>query len=353
MNKILNEESYHKNMHKVKNHNSNNKIDFKIPNDDKSQQPSKVSEEKKLLNEEVAKNENYYLSRERALMMDKYGKSMLDLNKDFEIKFLIPLDFLERHSLTPEAREKMVDWMVEVFTANKSEPGTLELAVHIMDTYIANTKKTLKNEDIHLIGLASIYIASKVEEKIPMRLNHIVNNLGKNVFTKDQIIEMEEDIVKATEFDFFTAGNYDYLMVFFYDLKVNNAKLISKYNAKEIVDKFMNFCVFLSKLILYNHEFTTFRTSLVSLAILSLAFDFLKVNDQINDTNLRHMLRDWIYYLINEMKYDPVAVGYVYGRIYDLYKFDISEPQKAFEETNGKNGDEFSNIFKLYQDIVM
>ena len=164
----------------------------------------------------VSEWENYpYIIVERKL-----------LNKEYEAKFLIPSNFLERHSLTPEAREKMVDWMVEVFSVNKSEQGTLQLAVHIMDAYILNTKRMLKDGDIHLIGLCSIYLASKIEEKIPLRLTHIVNNLGKNTFSKDEIIEMERDIVKTIEFDFFTAGSYDYLMVFFYDLKVNNSAII-------------------------------------------------------------------------------------------------------------------------------
>ena len=94
---------------------------------------------------------------------------------------------------------------------------------------------------------------------------------------------MERDIVQTMEFDFFTAGTYDYLMVFFYDLKVNNFKRLNQLDGKDVVDKFMNFCVFLSKLTLYNHEFVTYRTSLVALSILSLGFDFLKVNEMIEN----------------------------------------------------------------------
>ena len=352
MNILLNKQSCQK-INACKEINSGNYVLKKYPKDSPNEKLCQFLQEKKLLNEEVIKNNKYYLSRERALMFDKYGKDMFELNKNFEIKFLIPISFLDRHSLTPEAREKMVDWMVEVFSVNNSEPGTLELAVHIMDAYIFNTEKTLKVSDIHLIGLASIYLASKMEEKVPMRLTHVVTNLGKNTFTKDEIIEMEKDIVKTIEFDFFTAGNYDYLMVFFYDLKVNNAHLLNKYDSNSIVDKYMNFCIFLSKLVLYNHEFVTYRTSLVSLAILSLGFDFLKENDLIKNIDLRHLFRDWIFYLMNEMKYDPDAVRYMYQRIYELYKFDIEEPQKALEESDGKNCNEITNLCKLYHEYML
>lgn len=349
MNQMLNDQKSHtgKNIGKVLD--SNNHILKKNPKNIEEEKSIDVSSEKKLTHP-VFLNDKYYLSREMALIVDKYGKSIFNLNKEYEAKFLIPSTFLCRHLLTPETREKMVDWMIEVFSVNKSEPGTLELAVHIMDAYILNTKKTLEDSDIHLIGLASIYISSKIEEKIPLRLTHVVNNLGKNTFTKDEIIEMEKDIVKTIEFDFFTAGNYDYLMIFFYDLKVNNSKIINKYEGKDIVDKYMNFCVFLSKLILYSHEFVTYRTSLVSLAILSFAFDFMKENDLIKNINLQHLFRDWIYYLVNEMKFDPGAVGYVYQKIYELYKLDIAEPQKAYEESNGDYYDEVSNLFRLYHE---
>lgn len=353
MNKIFNDKSCQKIHNDIKVQDDHVYYLKNKPNNIQNEKSNKVELEKNIVTNGILRNQKYYLSRESALMFEKYGKSLFNLNKNYETKFLIPSNFLERHLLTPEAREKMVDWMVEVFSVNKSEPGTLELAVHIMDAYILNTEKTLKNSDIHLIGLCSIYIASKMEEKIPLRLTHIIKNLGKNIFSKGEIIEMEKDIVSTIEFDFFTAGTYDYLMVFFYDLMVNNFKRLNQLEGKDVVDKFMNFCVFLSKLTLYDHEFVTYRTSLVALSILSLGFDFFKVNDMIKNIDLKYFLRDWIYYLMNEMKYVPEAVGYVYQKIHELYKYDIDNPQRAYEESDGKNCDEVSNIFKLYlEDLI-
>ena len=50
------------------------------------------------------------------------------------------------------------------------------------------TKKKLKDDNIHLLVLASIDIASKMEEKNPMRLYHIVKYIGQNEFTSKEII---------------------------------------------------------------------------------------------------------------------------------------------------------------------
>jgi hypothetical protein len=354
MNPILNGKSNQKFICDVKNGGNNIK---NIIKDRKThielEKPEPVNPKDQILNKDINKNEQYYLSHENALTFAKYGRSLFKLNKEYEPKFLIPSNYLERHSLTPEAREKMVDWMIEVFSVNNSEPGTLELAVHIMDTYILNTEKTLKNSDIHLIGLCSIYIASKVVEKIPLRLTHIVKNLGKNTFSKNEITEKEKDIVKTIEFDFFTAGTYDYLMVFFYDLKVNNSAILKKLGGNDIVNKLMKFCVFLSKLTLYNHEFVTYRTSLVALAVLSLGYDFLKINNQIDNDDVKYFLRDWIYYLINEMKYVPEAIKYVYEKIHELYRYDIYIPQLGSEGSYGILGDKVTNLFKLYQEDLL
>jgi hypothetical protein len=305
-----------------------------------------------LFKDEFSRNDQYYLFREKALMVDKYGKTMYEWNQDNEAKYLIPSDFLKKHGLSPEARERMVDWMIEVFSVNKSEPGTFELAVHIMDSYILNTNKILKDEDIHLIGLTSIYIASKMEEKIPMRLIHIVNNLGKGVFSKAEIIAMEKEIVETIEFDFFTAGTYDYLMTFFWDLKVNNGQILNDFKEHDVIDKYMKFCIFLSKLTLYNHKFAAYSTSLIAVGILTLGFDFLKRNNQIKEKKLMKFLQDWIFYLMNEMKFNPDAVGYVYLKIYDLYKLDILERIKDNDESSDINSDDVPNLFKLYTDYM-
>ena len=305
-----------------------------------------------LFKDEFLRNDQYYLFREKALMVDKYGKTMYEWNQDNEAKYLIPSDFLKKHGLSPEARERMVDWMIEVFSVNKSEPGTFELAVHIMDSYILNTNKILKDEDIHLIGLTSIYIASKMEEKIPMRLIHIVNNLGKGVFSKAEIIAMEKEIVETIEFDFFTAGTYDYLMTFFWDLKVNNGQILNDFKEHDVIDKYMKFCIFLSKLTLYNHKFAAYSTSLIAVGILTLGFDFLKRNNQIKEKKLMKFLQDWIFYLMNEMKFNPDAVGYVYLKIYDLYKLDILERIKDNDESSDINSGDVPNLFKLYTDYM-
>jgi len=288
-------------------------------------------------------NEKYYLSREIALTVEKYGREMFSTVKENESKFLIPINYMERHKLTPKARERMVDWMVEVFSVYKCGPSTFELAVHIMDCFISKSKKILFDEDIHLIGLTCIYISSKVEDIIPLRMTHIVKNLGHGTFSEKVIIREEREIIKTIDFDLFTAGAYDYLMTFFYDLKVNNAKKINDFNGIKVVEKFMDLSIFLSQLLLYSNEFVCYRQSLNSLAVLALAFDILKTNLKNINIDLKNFLHDWVFYIINEMGFNTDIISVVYNKISKFYEKKIILPQKLKEKKSKNNKGEDNN----------
>jgi hypothetical protein len=343
------------------------KLDFKLEKGEKEKEKleeaqeiyiGKISDINRL--EKSKKNEKYYLSREIALTIEKYGREMFSTVKENESKFLVPINFMDRHSLTPSARERMVDWMVEVFSVYKCDPGTFELAVHIMDCYISKSQKILYDEDIHLIGLTCIYISSKVEDIIPLRMSHIVKSIGHMTFNEKEIMEKEREIIKTIDFDLFTAGTFDYLMTFFYDLKVNNAKKISKFNGILIVEKFMNFSILLSQLLLYSNEFVCYRQSLNSLAVLALAFDILKTNIKNLNKDLKNFLSDWVFYVINEMGFNTDAISVIYDKISKFYHKKIILPQKSKEKKNlnkkknnkDDNNDDFDiiNLCRFNQD---
>lgn len=312
-----------------------------------------IEKEKKI--EKSRKNEKIYLSREIAFTVEKYGREIFTCIKDNESKFLLPMNFMDRHQLTPAARERMVDWMIEVFSVYKCDPGTFELAVHIMDCFILKSKKIIHDEDIHLIGLTCIYISSKVEDIIPLRMSHIVKSVGHSIFNENTIMKKEREIVKAIDFDFFTAGTFDYLMTFFYDLKVNNAKKINEFKGIKIIEKYLNFSILLSQLLLYSCEFVCYRQSLNSLAILALAFDILKTNLKDLNKDLKNFLSDWVFYVINEMGFNTGAISIIYSKIFNLYQKKIILPQKLKEKNKGKNineEDEFEiiNLVKFNQD---
>lgn len=62
----------------------------------------------------------------------------------------------------------MIDWMIEVLSAFNCDENTFFVAINLMDEYLLKTKKIITSNDIHLIGITCMLIASKMEEIIPM-----------------------------------------------------------------------------------------------------------------------------------------------------------------------------------------
>lgn len=63
----------------------------------------------------------------------------------------------------------MVDWLVEVTTAFRCRERTYFLAVQIFDEFLRlTTDRQLENKDIHLLGITSLYLASKYEDIRPL-----------------------------------------------------------------------------------------------------------------------------------------------------------------------------------------
>jgi len=109
------------------------------------------------------------------------------------------LGFLKRHHISSGSRTKMVSWMMEIFASYTSEPLSFFLAVEIMDNFLIRTKKIYTENDIHLIGMVCIYMASKMEDIIPLHMVHIKSKIGHDKFTQEQIIMMERDILKVLD----------------------------------------------------------------------------------------------------------------------------------------------------------
>ena len=99
--------------------------------------------------------------------------------------------FLKRHNISSNSRTKMVGWMMEVFASYSSEPLSFFLAVEIMDNYLQKTKKKQNEKDLHLIGLVSMYLASKMEDIIPLHMKKKKKKIGHEKFTEEQIIMMD------------------------------------------------------------------------------------------------------------------------------------------------------------------
>ena len=133
----------------------------------------------------------YYINQISQELISKYGNYFL---KSFDKKNLDvpPPDFMSKHEINPLIRTKMVNWMLEVLNSFNSNEETIFCAVKLMDKYIWKTQDKLKSEDIHLIGLVCMYLASKTYDIVPIQMKSLIHTVGHDTFDKSIIIPVRD-----------------------------------------------------------------------------------------------------------------------------------------------------------------
>lgn len=96
----------------------------------------------------------------------------------------------------------MLDWLIEVSVAYKCNARCYHLAAHLFDDYIRTTKHiTLENKDVHLIGVASLFIASKYEDEKPISSNVMSVKISHLAYSVEEILRMHKLMLMQLQFE--------------------------------------------------------------------------------------------------------------------------------------------------------
>ena len=155
---------------------------------------------------------------------------------------------LAKHSITPNLRAKMVDWMIEVLCSYKCKDQCFFLATSYMDRYFANKKKVLLPGDLHKLGIGCMFVAAKYEEIYPFKLSLVYKKIAHKKISRQDIRNQERDILRTLNFDISVVTLYDQLMFVVYKLKLN--ELMSEKHFRYL----LKVCVYLSKMNMYDYE---------------------------------------------------------------------------------------------------
>ncbi|MED6162897.1 cyclin [Stylosanthes scabra] len=104
---------------------------------------------------------------------------------------------VQRH-VNANMRGVLVDWLVEVAEEYKLVSDTLYFSVSYVDRYLSLT--ALTSQKLQLLGVSAMLIASKYEEIKPPEVEEFCY-ITDNTYTKDQVVEMEADILKSLKFE--------------------------------------------------------------------------------------------------------------------------------------------------------
>ena len=113
----------------------------------------------------------------------------------------------------------MVQWMREVLKVFKSPLDCFYTAVTIMDRYLDEKKQSIKLEELHEIGVTSIFIASKYTEIEPLTLDLMQRKASHGKITKKQILVREMDVLNTLKFRISVPTAQECVTIFFAVLK--------------------------------------------------------------------------------------------------------------------------------------
>lgn len=85
----------------------------------------------------------------------------------------------------------MLDWMVEVMESYKFTHKTYFASVELMDRYLTEVGKSVPLSQLHILGVISMYMATKMEEVYPLKLNTVFEKIVHKKMSKEGLAEME------------------------------------------------------------------------------------------------------------------------------------------------------------------
>eukprot|EP00301_Raphidiophrys_heterophryoidea_P019037 c4020_g1_i1.p1 GENE.c4020_g1_i1~~c4020_g1_i1.p1 ORF type:complete len:419 (-),score=56.97 c4020_g1_i1:270-1526(-) len=93
--------------------------------------------------------------------------------------------------LNEHMRGILFDWLVEVAEEYKLKSATLHLTISVIDRFLSEC--ILTRDQLQLVGVSSMLIASKIEELFPPRVGDFVF-ISDNAYNKAEISKMEKKI---------------------------------------------------------------------------------------------------------------------------------------------------------------
>jgi hypothetical protein len=72
--------------------------------------------------------------------------------------------------------------------------------VHLLDFYLKSEKKVQNVRDLHLIGVTSMFVASKLHELHPIKMHQMVSDISKEKFNAREIQKKEASMLSRINF---------------------------------------------------------------------------------------------------------------------------------------------------------
>jgi len=130
----------------------------------------------------------------------EYALEIYAYLKQLEKRGSVRPDYLAGCPTSDKMRSVLIDWLVEVQIQFKLLQETLFLTVDTIDRFLALEGKTLHRSKLQLVGVAAMFLVSKIEEVYAPAVSDFVY-ITDNAYDEAEIRQMELRIIRALDFD--------------------------------------------------------------------------------------------------------------------------------------------------------
>ena len=235
-------------------------------------------------------------------------------------------NYLNSHKITERMRTRMVDWMIEVLSNYHCDESTFFESVNLMDRYFkvcCVKNQILQPAELHLIGVTSMFIASKYQDIYPLRLRIMQDKIAHRKLSCDDIKNKEDEITRYLNYIVGVPTMWDFISIYIeeifyvkcnkhhieskilcdnYDIKDTDndeekelGKFINKLYTKNMINLLNYVCVYLAKMNCHDYNLMQKKPSLLAASTIFVA---IKICEQINK---EEYINDYFTNKLNEV----------------------------------------------------
>ena len=258
-------------------------------------------------------------------------------------------NYLSSHKITERMRTRMVDWMIEVLSNYRCDESTFFESVNLMDRYFkvcGEKNQVLQPVELHLIGVTSMFIASKYQDIYPLRLRVMQDKIAHRKLSCDDIKNKEDEITRYLNYVVGLPTIWDFITIYIEEIffvncnkhHIENKTLCENYDIKDVEDqdqkdlgKFINklytknminllnyVCVYLAKMNCHDYNLMQKKPSLLAASTIFVA---IKICEQINK---EEYINDYFTNKLNEVsqKNESDIIKVAQKILYNAQNFD-------------------------------
>jgi hypothetical protein len=211
-----------------------------------------ISEDKLKLN---IKNAKEYSEEILQNLIEEEKKNRNKINPNY---------FNHQSEITPYMRSILIDWLIEIIRIFKFKEETLYTTMYIIDAYLS--KKYIAKNKFQLLGITSLFIASKLNDIMIRRISDY-SDITNKTYSVYEIKIMEIDILKTLNFELLIPSSLSFYEIISQKVGISND--INKYKFGE----------FLMQSFLINNQSLNYTFSTIACATCYIIMKFCKMEN--------------------------------------------------------------------------